>query len=173
MAHSDKIRQMIRTENLDSTVLRRKSGSWITAIRSQTFPSDKSVRQCPRDWEPIRSVMKIKLTLVVARLNINEASAMIKSWITFCSLSRPRKHVAYNFSCYTSEKSRVQVCYTVKSCFFIEPSLSRYFRLKLSDKSNQKHFSLNLFHYNFTPNISNSQFLKTLFAVSLRGSRNR
>ena len=78
MAHSDKIRQMIRTENLDSTVLRRKSGSWITAIRSQTFPSDKSVRHCPRDWEPIRSAMKFKLTLVVARLNINEASAMIK-----------------------------------------------------------------------------------------------
>ena len=44
--------------------------------------------------------------------------------------------------------------------------------LKNPNNSNQKSFPLDLLHCNFTPNISNSRFLKPIF-VSLGGSRNR
>ena len=52
---------------------------------------------------------------------------------------------------------------------------SRFIELSISQNPsilNQKSFSLDLFHCNFTPDISNSRFLEPIF-VSLGGSRNR
>ena len=52
------------------------------------------------------------------------------------------------------------------------PNFSKPRFLKNPDNSNQKSFPLDLFHCNFTPNISNSRFLEPIF-VSLGFSRNQ